>query len=176
MRQVIHRGSGTGAPYYEAQSGGMGGSLYWDYNNGYTTNASDGSYSGASNLLYKSITLTAGTYKFKYSARAGVGSGRRTNTDASGNQTYTYVTDQFAVTTYSNNGNTVNNFATVVIPTNIIELTSKGLQILNDSDTYIQLNRLATGFGSQPTLATFKGGRVVITCIVRRRATCNILI
>lgn len=163
VRQVIHRGSGTGAPYYEAQSGGMGGSLYWDYNNGYTTNASDGSYSGASNLLYKSITLTAGTYKFKYSARAGVGSGRRTNTDASGNQTYTYVTDQFAVTTYSNNGNTVNNFATVVIPTNIIELTSKGLQILNDSDTYIQLNRLATGFGSQPTLATFKGGRVVIT-------------
>ena len=163
VKQVIHRGVANGAPYYEAKSGGFGGSLFWDLESAFNSSASDGSYTGASTLLYKSITLTAGTYRFRYSARAGVGSGRRTNTDASGNQTYTYVTDQFAVTTYSNNGNTVNNFATVVVPTNIIELTSKGLQILNDSDTFIQLNRLASGFGSQPTLATFKGGRVAIT-------------
>ena len=45
-----------------------------------------------------------------------------------------------------------NNQFSIIVPTNIIELTSKGLQILNDSDTYVQINRLGSGFGSQPTL------------------------
>jgi len=36
------------------------------------------------------------------------------------------------------------------------------LQVLNDSDTYVQINRLGSGFGSQPTLVNVKGGKVAI--------------
>ncbi len=148
------------SPYYQSESTGFG--LQWVYNGGTTISAtSNGEIAGSSSVINnKSITLTAGDYKFRYKLKVGARSGRRVNTDSSGNQTLTYQTHTLSGLNYDLGSLT--NFFQIIVPTNVIDLTSKGLQVLNDSDTYVQINRLGSGFGSQPTLVNVKGGKVAI--------------
>ena len=159
LKTVYHKGDYTSSPYYVAMDIG-GGTLAWDYNSGTTTNASTTNYSGNAAELSKSIYLKAGTYKFRYETRVGVYSGYNRTTDSSGNQTFNYTADQFAYSAYSGISAQAN--ATIVIPSNVVELTSKGLQLLTDSNTYVQVSRLDTGFATQPTLLKVKGGKIEI--------------
>jgi len=161
VKNVSVTGQYTNSNTYTAQSAGYG--LQWQQNYGSTVNANTTyNYTNVYTQLEKSLNLDAGDYKFRYSTRVGVSSGRRMNTNASGTTSFTYVTDQFSIDSYVWSSNQAN--ITVVIPTNIIELTSKGLQILNDSDTYVQLSRLSSGYAySQPTLINVKGGKLAIS-------------
>ena len=108
-------------------------------------------WSAIDTLTGKSITLAAGTYKFRYSIRFAAQGGVYVDVDASGNASNNYSSTTTSGFDYSYLSYSNNQFS-IIVPTNIIELTSKGLQILNDSDTYVQINRLGSGFGSQPIL------------------------
>ena len=153
-------GQYTSNGYYEAVSTGF--SLQWQYNSGTTiSGTSNGEIAGSSSVINnKSITLTAGDYKFRYKLKIGARSGRTTSTDSSGNTTTTFHTTTFSGLNYDLGSLTY--FFQIIVPTNVIDLTSKGLQVLNDSDTYVQINRLGSGFSSQPTLINVKGGKVAI--------------
>jgi len=148
--------------YYQATDAG-GGMLVWDYQTGGTqpSNEYGGITSNAAALTGKSITLVEGSYKFRYSIRLGAQAGVYYNVDASGNSTANYSSTTTTGLDYSYLSYQNNNFS-IIVPTNIIELTSKGLQILNDSDTYVQINRLGSGFSSQPTLMKIFGGALDI--------------
>ena len=51
---------------------------------------------------------------------------------------------------------------TIVVPTNVVELTAKGLQVLNDSTKYVQIERQGSGWGAQPTLINVVGGKISV--------------
>ena len=156
-----YRGQYARSNYYQAIDGG--GTLYWQFQTGGTQSSyeSGGITNNAASLTGKSITLVAGTYKFKYSIRIAAQGGVYYDVDSSGNSTPNYVSTTTSNLDYSYLGYQ-NNYFNIIVPTNIIELTSKGLQILNDSDTYVQVNRLGSGFGSQPVLMKIFGGSLDI--------------
>ena len=158
VKQVYYKGAYTSAPYYSAVDAGYG--LVWSYNAGSTTAAATTNYTGNAAEQSATMNLPAGDYKFRYEHRVRVYSGYRRDTDASGNTTQTYVTDQFAYSALSALSD--NASMTIVVPSNLVELTSKGLQLLSDSNTYVQLSRLDTGYATQPTLINVKGGKVAI--------------
>ena len=159
IKTVYHTGDYTSSPYYESVDAGEG--LEWTYNSGTTTNNANTNYSGNAAVVSTSLYLKEGTYKFRYEHRAGVRSGYNRNTDSAGNQTFNYTTDQFAYSALTGASTMAN--ATIVVPTNVVELTAKGLQLLTDSNTYVQVSRLDTGFGAQPTLVKVEGGKVAIS-------------
>ncbi len=156
-----YRGQYARSNYYQAIDGG--GTLYWQFQTGGTQSSyeSGNITNSAASLTGKSITLVAGTYKFKYSIRIAAQGGVYYDVDSSGNSTPNYVSTTTSNLDYSYLGYQ-NNYFNIIVPTNIIELTSKGLQILNDSDTYVQVNRLGSGFGSQPVLMKIFGGSLDI--------------
>ena len=164
VKSVTHRGAYTTAPYYQYVSDPLNpGYYYWQYNSGTTYSASDTSYTAnAASIDSLTMTLAAGTYKFRWSARTYTQSGYKANTDSSGTTTYSYQTNTPSISSYS-----LSSFshasATVVIPSNVVELTSRGLQVLGDSQEYLQIRRFDGAIGSSPR-EIFKsyGGKVSI--------------
>ena len=153
-----HRGAYTTTQYWESVNTGY--NNQWQNRNG--NYYSDTSYNEVSSWAQqsKSITLDAGTYKFQYYIKIAASSGYKIDYDSSGNGTTTYYTTTPSSITYTLSSS--NAYMTVVIPSNVVELTSRGLQVLNDSTKYVQIERQGTGWGSQPTLINVKGGKVAI--------------
>ena len=124
----------------------------------------DTAASTASNIgftsISKTVTLTAGTYTAHYEVKNGASSGYTQNANASAPNSFgsiVYYTTTNSVTSVGY----VNQGFTVVIPSNLVELSSKGLQILNDTTNYIQLLRTDSVSGT-PTVFTMKGGKMDI--------------
>ena len=152
------RGAYTNTSYWEAVNSGYG--LQWTYRNGNYYSATSYNEISSTAQQNKSITLEAGTYKFKYVLKFAASSGMEADYDASGNATYTYHTTTPSSLTYGLSSS--NQYITIIIPSNVVELTSKGLQVLNDSSKYVQIERQGSGWGSQPTLIRVVGGKVDI--------------
>ena len=127
--------------------------MEWTYNSGTTTNNANTNYSGNAAVVSTSLYLKEGTYKFRYEHRAGVRSGYNRNTDSAGNQTFNYTTDQFAYSALTGASTMAN--ATIVVPTNVVELTAKGLQLLTDSNTYVQGSTFYIGRYFDSTSTTY---------------------
>ena len=164
VKSVSHRGAYTTAPYYQWTEDLLNpGYYYWQYNSGTTYSAYDTSYTANSATIDSlTMTLSQGSYKFRWAVRANSQSGYKANTDSSGTTTYAYQTNTPSINSYS-----LSSFAhataTVVIPSNVVELTSKGLQVLGDSQEYLQIRRFDGAIGSSPR-EIFKsyGGKVSI--------------
>ena len=161
---LVHSGNRRGAytttGTWQAVSAGYG--LQWQFNAGTSYGASSsGVLSNASSQKTVNITLAAGTYKFQYYIKIAASSGLYTNYDSSGNATNYYQTTTPSSVTYTL-ASYSQQYATIVIPSNVVELTSKGLQVLNDSTKYVQIERQGSGWGSQPVLINVRGGKVDI--------------
>jgi len=152
------RGAYTTTQTWQAVSAGYG--LQWQSNSGTYYASSDSGIVSSNSQKTVNITLAAGTYKFQYYIKIGASSGLYTNYDSSGNATNYYQTTTPSSATYTLTS--TNQYMTIVIPTNVVELTSKGLQVLNDSTKYVQIERQGSGWGSQPVLINVKGGKIDI--------------
>ncbi len=122
--------------YYQAVDYGYG--LQWQYQS-YTQSANSSTTSWAG--ITKSVTLVAGTYSAAYLIKKGARSGYSQNVDASTGapSTITYYTTTMSASSIGYNSGGL----TLVIPSNLVELSSKGLQVLTDSTAYVQINRNA---------------------------------
>jgi len=164
VKSVSHRGAYTTAPTYTWTEDSLNpGNYYWQYSSGTTYSAIDTSYTAnAATIDSLTMTLSEGSYKFRWAVRVNTQSGYKANTDSSGTTTYAYQTNTPSINSYS-----LSSFAhataTVVIPSNVVELTSKGLQVLGNSDEYLQIRRFDGAIGSSPR-EIFKsyGGKVSI--------------
>ena len=164
VKSVSHRGAYTTAPTYTWTEDSLNpGFYFWEYSAGTTYSAYDTSYTtNAAAIDSLTMTLSQGSYKFRWAARVNSQSGYRANTDASGTTTFAYQTNTPSINNYS-----LSSFAhdsvTVVIPSNVVELTSKGLQVLGNSDEYLQIRRFDGAIGSTPR-EIFKsyGGKISI--------------
>ena len=164
VKSVSHRGAYTTAPTYTWTEDSLNpGNYYWQYSAGTTYSAVDTSYTtNAATIDSLTMTLSEGSYKFRWAVRVNTQSGYKANTDSSGTTTYAYQTNTPSINSYS-----LSSFAhataTIVIPSNVVELTSKGLQVLGDSEEYLQIRRFDGAIGSSPR-EIFKsyGGKVSI--------------
>ena len=124
----------------------------------------DTAASTASNIgftaISKTVTLTAGTYTAHYEVKNGAASGYTQNANASAPMSYGSI-NHFDTTNSVTSVGYVNGGFTVIIPSNLVELSSKGLQILNDTTNYIQLLRTDSVSGT-PTVFTMRGGKMDI--------------
>jgi len=164
VKSVSHRGAYTTAPTYTWTEDPLNpGYYYWAYSVGTAYSAVDTSYTAnAATIDSLTMTLSEGSYKFRWAVRVNTQSGYKANTDASGTTTYSYQTNTPSINSYS-----LSSFAhataTIVIPSNVVELTSKGLQVLGNSDEYLQIRRFDGAIESSPR-EIFKsyGGKVSI--------------
>tara|TARA_R110001606_G_scaffold384692_1_gene547745 strand:- start:1915 stop:9147 length:7233 start_codon:yes stop_codon:yes gene_type:complete len=122
--------------YYQAVQAGYG--LHWQYTS-YTQPASSSTTSFTA--ITKSVTLVSGTYSASYLIKKGARSGYSQNVVASTGapSTITYYTTTMSASNIGYNASS----ATLVIPSNLVELSSRGLQVLTDSTAYVQINRNA---------------------------------
>ena len=154
------RGAYTQTQYWQSVSTGYG--YQWQSAGGSSTSAYASGEISSTAQQTKSITLTAGTYKFRYFLRLASQSGYKYDYDSSGNGTQTFYQTQPSSVTYTMASYPHAN-VTIVVPTNVVELTAKGLQVLNDSTKYVQIERQGSGWGSQPTLINVVGGKINVT-------------
>ena len=152
--QTHYRNGAVNISYYQSVAGGNG-QYYWQYTS-YTQNGSESSTSFAG--ITKSVTLTAGTYRAKYRIRKGGRSGYtqpKTSSGATGTITYHTHTTGFSNIGYNSGA------FTFIQPVNLVELSSKGLQVLSDQNTYVQLTRNATVSNSTEALRV-QGAKTVL--------------
>lgn len=163
VKAVRHRGAYTTAPFYQWTEDSLNpGNYYWALNSGTSYSAYDTSYTAnQSTVDALTMTLSEGSYKFRWSALLKTQSGYKANTDSSGTTTFSYQTNTPSVSSYSLTATHAS--LTVVIPSNIVELTSRGLQVLGNSDEYLQIKRFDGAIGVTPR-EIFKsfGGKVSI--------------
>ena len=152
--QTHQRSGDVNISYYQSVEGGNG-QYFWSYIS-YTQNGYESSTSFAA--ITKSVTLTAGTYRAKYRIRKGGRSGYTqplTSSGATGTPTYHTHTTGFSNIGYNSGA------FTFIQPVNLVELSSKGLQVLSDQNTYVQLTRNATVSTSTEALRV-QGAKTVL--------------
>ena len=118
----------------------------------------------------RNLSLTAGNYDFYYgiilSVFAGAGaSGFDAGFLQNGTEFFPTTADGTNITFKDGSNNTtgyLSNSITVVVPTNIVELTSRGLQVTSTSNTFVRIRRNPLSTTTVPTLMETGGGKVVI--------------
>ena len=160
------RGAATLNQYYNNptnQSGGGGGGqgTQWTYQSGYTIAASSNSYATISSGHTFEVSLTAQTYKFRYST---VMKNRNGRTDALDGQTTTPTVSYY---THSTGGSSIlasqlDGAVSVLAPANFVELSGGGFQAITNSDQFVKISRLSSTSTYNDTLLRVDGGKVVL--------------
>ena len=136
------------------------GSMWSGYNSTGAATTASTSYASVA----KTVGLSAGTYNAFYRIRNGAASGYVQQVEQGSGMPNGSLYPAVYTTT-SNNVSAVgyNGISfTLVIPSNLVELSSKGLQILNDTTNYFQVQRLDSVSGT-PVMMTMKGGQFLIS-------------
>jgi hypothetical protein len=136
----------------------------WIYSN-YTTPGVHTGYTtgGFTAITDRFITFpSAGNYKFRYSIQISARAGSSVSVDSFGTELpevfYGHTSGINTAVTDNGIGYNSNSF-TIIIPTNIVEVTTGGIQIANDTSTFVQIPRLSTSVGSSDIIFEAKGAQ-----------------
>ena len=140
--------------YYQAVNYGSG--LQWSQ---FSTTSNAISTTTSFTQVVKNVTLPAGTYRAKY--RIGVGASSGMVQQKTG--LFTYGTPTYYTTTSSPSNIGYNSLSFYFIqPVNLVEMSSRGIQIINDANSYLQLTRTDSTPGYTPQMIAMKGGTMQI--------------
>ena len=131
----------------------------WDYvSGGNTMNPS--TYITTTNTATFDVPITtAGTHYCRYSTRVGNQSARKETINSVGESNMTYLS--FTKGGYSVSSG-VDTSITLLTPTNFVELNTGGFQAVSNSNQYVQIKRLSSAPGTNPTLVSVHGGKLEI--------------
>jgi len=118
----------------------------WELSANYETRAAqNGTHSAYTYTKNFNFSVTGGSYKMRYKARFGAGSGRYSIVgEYSSIPTYGYQTMSTSVSNLTSVP-TLDQTLQIDIPTNITEITSKGIQVLSGENQYVRMERFDAG-------------------------------